>query len=131
MPPSAKITPPAAATAAGAPPAARGHAGGAGTVISIRDLQVHCANCSVRELCLSGGFDADEMRQIETLVKTRRRGHRGGALYRRGSGFAGPPGVPLGPLKATLPAEDGREQVSGYHMQGDIVGFDGIGTSHH
>ena len=28
-------------------------------------------------------------------------------------------------------AEDGREQVSGYHMLGDIVGLDGIGTDRH
>ena len=28
-------------------------------------------------------------------------------------------------------AEDGREQVSGYHMLGDIIGLDGIGTDHH
>ena len=28
-------------------------------------------------------------------------------------------------------AEDGREQVSGYHMLGDIVGLDGIGTDVH
>ena len=28
-------------------------------------------------------------------------------------------------------AEDGREQVSGYHMLGDIIGLDGIGTDQH
>jgi len=28
-------------------------------------------------------------------------------------------------------AEDGREQVSGYHMLGDIIGLDGIGTERH
>ena len=28
-------------------------------------------------------------------------------------------------------AEDGREQVTGYHILGEIIGFDGIGTDHH
>jgi CRP/FNR family transcriptional regulator len=37
----------------------------------------------------------------------------------------------MGSLKTTVLAEDGREQVTGYHMLGEIIGFDGIGTDHH
>jgi CRP/FNR family transcriptional regulator len=37
----------------------------------------------------------------------------------------------LGSLKTTVLAEDGREQVAGYHMLGDIIGLDGIGTDRH
>ena len=39
--------------------------------------------------------------------------------------------IRLGSLKTTVLAEDGREQVSGYHMPGDLVGLDGISTERH
>ena len=37
----------------------------------------------------------------------------------------------IGSLKTNMLVEDGREQVAGYHMPGDIIGLDGIGTDRH
>ena len=35
------------------------------------------------------------------------------------------------PLKTAVLAEDGREQITGYHMLGDIIGLDGMATDRH
>ena len=100
-------------------------------VISIRDLRTHCATCSVRELCLPIGLDANEMKQVDAMVSTRTRLKKGDALYRAGASFTALYAIRIGSLKTTVLAEDGREQVSGYHMLGDIIGLDGIGTDRH
>jgi CRP/FNR family transcriptional regulator len=100
-------------------------------VISIRDLRTHCATCSIRELCLPVGLATDEMKQVDALIATRTRLKRGETLYRAGEPFRALYAIRLGSLKSTVLAEDGREQVAGYHMLGDLVGLDGIGSGHH
>jgi CRP/FNR family transcriptional regulator len=37
----------------------------------------------------------------------------------------------LGSLKSSVTSEDAREQVTGFNMAGDMVGFDGMGTDAH
>jgi CRP/FNR family transcriptional regulator len=39
--------------------------------------------------------------------------------------------VRAGFFKASVVLEDGRDQVTGFHMAGEIVGMDGIGTERH
>jgi CRP/FNR family transcriptional regulator len=99
--------------------------------ISIRELKTHCMNCSVRELCLPVGVDQDGMRQIDGLVSERMHVKKGDTVYRAGDGFGSLYAIRVGSCKTTVLGEKGYEQVSGYHMMGDIVGLDGIGTGRH
>jgi CRP/FNR family transcriptional regulator, anaerobic regulatory protein len=103
----------------------------AAPVISIRDLKVHCSTCSMRELCLPLGLDPDEMKQVDAVLGNRVKLKKGDTLYRAGESFTSLFAIRLGSLKTTVLAEDGREQVSGYHMLGDIIGLDGIGIDRH
>jgi len=115
-------------------PAAPGRAAGgtaSAPVISLRDLKVHCSTCSMRELCLPVGLNADEMKQVDALIGSRTKLKKTDTLYRAGEPFTALFAIRLGSLKTTVLAEDGREQVSGYHMLGDIIGLDGIGTDRH
>jgi CRP/FNR family transcriptional regulator len=105
--------------------------GSAASVISIRDLKAHCSTCSMRELCLPVGLSPDELRQLDSLIGMRTKLKKGDTLYRAGESFSALFAVRLGSLKTTVLAEDGREQVSGYHMLGDIIGLDGIGSDRH
>ncbi|HEY2864326.1 MAG TPA: fumarate/nitrate reduction transcriptional regulator Fnr [Casimicrobiaceae bacterium] len=99
--------------------------------MSIRDLRTHCSTCSMRELCLPVGLDADALRQLDSAIANRMRIKKGGKLYRAGDPFTALYAIRLGSCKTTVLAEDGREQITGYHMMGDILGLDGIGTEHH
>lgn len=101
------------------------------TLISMRDLRTHCSGCSMRELCLPVGLDADALRQLDSAVAGRMRIKKGGKLYRAGEPFTALYAIRLGSCKTTVLAEDGREQITGYHMLGDILGMDGIGTERH
>ncbi len=111
--------------------AQRGPSAAPAPVISIRDLKTHCSTCSMRELCLPVGLNPDEVKQVDALVGNRVKLKKGDSLYRAGDTFSALYAVRLGSLKTTVLAEDGREQVSGYHMLGDIIGLDGIGSERH
>jgi CRP/FNR family transcriptional regulator, anaerobic regulatory protein len=64
-------------------------------------------------------------------VSTRVRVRRGAALYRRGDTFKSFYVVWLGSVKSTVASGDAREQVTGLHMAGEMVGFDGLESGLH
>jgi CRP/FNR family transcriptional regulator len=100
-------------------------------VISIRDLKTHCQTCSMRELCLPIGLSNDELKQVDALIAHRVKLKKNETLYRAGEPFHALYAIRIGSLKTTVLAEDGREQIAGYHMLGEIIGLDGIGTDRH
>jgi CRP-like cAMP-binding protein len=112
-------------------PPASTHDARRAAVVSIRDLKTRCATCSMRELCLPVGLSPDELTALDTAVGQRARLRKGEALYRAGDAFNALYAVRLGTFKTTVLAEDGREQIAGYHLQGDILGLDGLGTERH
>jgi CRP/FNR family transcriptional regulator len=99
--------------------------------ISVEDLKTHCLNCSLRELCLPVGLTADEMEHLDALIVKRTKLSKNEALYRVGEPFHALYAIRVGSLKTKMLVEDGREQVAGYHMPGDIIGLDGVGTDRH
>jgi CRP/FNR family transcriptional regulator len=96
-----------------------------------KDQSVRCSNCNLREICLPEGMSADEVQRINGLVSARRRLKKGEALQRAGEPFKSLYAVRSGSFKACIATEDGRDQVTGFKMSGEIIGLDGIGTSSH
>jgi len=101
------------------------------TVISIHEPSAHCASCSMRELCLPVGLEPDAVRQLDQIISSRTRVRKRESLYRPGDLFRAVYAIRLGTFKTTLLAEDGREQITGYHMAGEVVGLDGISNDRH
>jgi len=100
-------------------------------VVSIHALKQHCATCSLRELCLPIGLAQADLEQLDAVVGERRRLKKGEPLFRAGDPFSALYAVRLGTFKTTVLAEDGRDQVAGYHLPGDLVGLDGLGNQQH
>jgi len=100
----------------------------------LRDVsrsQAPCSSCNAKTNCLPADLDAEAMRQLEAIAKTRARLRKGETLYRAGGPFTALYAIRSGSFKTVLLAEDGRDQVAGYHMPGEIVGLDGIGNDVH
>lgn len=89
---------------------------------------VSCADCGLRDICLVEGLSAAELDRLTGMVATRRKVKRGEALYRAGDAFDAVYPIRLGFFKSRITADDGREQVTGFPMPGDILGFDAIST---
>lgn len=94
-------------------------------------LKAACAACNLRELCVPGGVSPRDLEQLDTLVATRRRVKRGEALFRAGDSFESIYAVRSGFFKTRLTSEDGRDQVTGFQMPGELLGLDGIATEIH
>jgi len=99
--------------------------------IRIEPLKVACASCNLRELCLPMGLSDGQLEQLEGLVNQRRSVARGEALFHNGDTFTALYAVRAGFFKTCITAEDGRSQVTGFQMAGELLGLDGIGTERH
>jgi CRP/FNR family transcriptional regulator, anaerobic regulatory protein len=91
----------------------------------------HCTTCNLRELCLPCGLTEPDTALLGDLVYTRKRVRRGESLYRAGGSFDSLYAIRSGFFKRSVVLEDGRDQVIGFHMAGEILGMDGIGTESH
>ncbi|MCC2632197.1 MAG: transcriptional regulator [Ramlibacter sp.] len=94
-------------------------------------IKVACSNCSLRELCMPVGLSDDELARIDAVISTRRRVKRKTALFRSGEKFHALYAIRTGTFKTCVNAEDGRDQVTGFQMAGEIVGLDGIVNDQH
>ena len=99
--------------------------------ISIGHLKTACSQCNLRELCLPYGLSDPELDRLDELVGTRRKIKRHSHLYRSGDSFEAIYAIRTGFFKTDVLLEDGRDQVTGFQMAGEILGMDGISTEHH
>ena len=77
------------------------------------------------------GLSNDDLERIDELVATRRRIKRGEYLYQNGDPFTSLYAIRTGFFKTCVTTEDGRDQVTGFQMAGEIIGLDGIVTDQH
>jgi len=94
-------------------------------------IKVACSNCNLRELCMPMGLNDDEMKRIDEVVATRRKIARGETLFRNGEKFNALYAIRTGFFKTCISSEDGRDQVTGFQMAGEIIGLDGIVSDQH
>ena len=99
--------------------------------ISLSSLRAACSQCNLRELCLPYGLSEHEVRKLDSMVAARRRLRRGQHMYRAGDPFEAIYAIKTGFFKTDVLLEDGRDQVTGFQMAGEILGMDGIGTEAH
>ena len=90
-----------------------------------------CSGCSLRTQCLPVGLNQTQATSLDTLVQTRKKVRRGESLFRSGDAFASLYVVRSGFFKTRVATADGRDQVSGFQMAGDMLGIDGIGAAQH
>jgi CRP/FNR family transcriptional regulator len=94
-------------------------------------LKTTCSTCHLRELCLPCGMTGTDVDRLDTLLFGRRKVRAGETLYRAGDKFQFIYAVRSGTLKSSLMLADGREQVSGFHIAGEMVGLDGAAQGEH
>lgn len=94
-------------------------------------FKVACSSCNLRELCLPVGLSAPQLERLDSLIATRRTVQRGEALFHVGDSFQSLYAVRTGFFKTCVSAEDGRDQVTGFQMAGELLGLDGISNDRH
>jgi CRP/FNR family transcriptional regulator len=95
------------------------------------EIRISCSNCSLAELCLPHGLTEAELVQLEKIVKHKPPMQPGQHLYRAGDPSFSLYAVRSGTLKSYYTTDDGDEQVLGFTLPGEIVGFDGLSDGHY
>ncbi len=98
---------------------------------TVAELKIACGSCNLRELCLPLGIGEAEMARLDSLVAQRRTVRRGESLFRCGEPFEAVYAVRTGFFKTRVSSTDGRDQVTGFQMAGELLGLDGISTDRH
>ena len=94
-------------------------------------IKVACSNCNMRELCMPIGLSENELQRIDDLIGARRKVKRNETLFRNGEKFTALYAIRTGFFKTSVATEDGRDQVTGFQMAGEIMGLDGIVSDFH
>ena len=92
-------------------------------------LQTQCTTCSLKELCLPIGLNPEEFKQLDAIVKQGRRVKKGEFLFHTGEAFTSLFAIRTGFFKTTINTQDGRDQVTGFFMSGEMMGMDGLSSN--
>ncbi|HEY0887826.1 MAG TPA: helix-turn-helix domain-containing protein [Ramlibacter sp.] len=90
-----------------------------------------CATCRVSTLCLPGGLSEDDLQPLDSLLLTTRRVAAGQSIFAEGDPFRFIYAVRSGTCKTAMLRSDGREQVTGFHMAGEVMGLEGLAHGTH
>ena len=99
--------------------------------IPIHELHSKCSTCALGRFCLPLGLSPLESDTLDTLVTDRIRLKKGEPLYRQGGPLNAIYGVRFGSIKTEITLSDGREQVTGFFLPGEILGLGDIGDEKH
>lgn len=92
---------------------------------------VSCRDCRMSALCIPLSLKSDELYKLEQVI------HRGSPLQARepvfhcGDKFRAVYAVRSGSVKSFCIDHDGREQVTGFYLPGEIFGWDGLADDQH
>lgn len=93
-------------------------------------LTVTCQRCSLRGICEPADLPAAEQARLDAIIERRRPYSRGEHLYRAGEPFRSVFCVKSGSIKTYATTDKGEEQVTGFHLPGELIGLEGISTGH-
>ncbi|MGP1665958.1 MAG: cyclic nucleotide-binding domain-containing protein, partial [Rhodanobacter sp.] len=100
-------------------------------VLDLNQLRRSCSSCALHELCLPAGIGVEDLQRLDSAVRDRRALEQGGMLYRDGDIFHALYVVRSGSLKTFTLNEAGEVQILGFHLPGEIIGFDALATDRH
>ena len=104
---------------------------GSGKVINIRGLKQACKHCSLHDLCLPLGMSDEDLDLLQTIIRQRRPIQRNDHLYRPGDRLTSVFAVRSGSIKTYTLTNDGQEQITGFHLPGELLGLDAISEGVH
>ncbi len=90
-----------------------------------------CESCGVRALCLPVSLDGEALSLMDDLVKRRAPLKKGDYLFRTGDTFKSLYAIQYGSMKSYGLTVDGKEQVTGFHLTGEVLGMDAIDEDVH
>ena len=89
-------------------------------------FQPDCANCSLASICLPIALEDDDVVRLEDVLKRGALKRRGEHVFRAADACDSLFAVRSGAIKSYRVSADGEEQITGFHLPGEIFGLSGI-----
>ena len=90
---------------------------------------IHCQDCSISQLCIPFTLNEHELDQLDNIIERKKPIQKGQTLFKAGDELKSLYAIRSGTIKSYTITEQGDEQITGFHLAGDLVGFDAIGTA--
>ena len=90
------------------------------------NFTIRCQNCSFSHLCIPVSLNQNEMESLDDIIQRKRPMQKSTQLTEAGQKFTSLYAVRSGSFKSYISAKDGEQQITGFHLPGDIIGFDGL-----
>jgi CRP/FNR family transcriptional regulator len=98
-------------------------------IASDGDEYQFCSTCAFSAACLQQGFDKSMLRELHVLVEHIGPFESGQHIFREGDPFTAIAAVRGGTVKTYVVDADGREQVQGFFLPGEVIGLSAISQS--
>lgn len=98
---------------------------------SCKGFSISCTNCNLSELCLPFSLGNDDLDKLDNMIERKKPYQKGQRLVEAGQNLRSLYAVRSGSFKSFLIDQEGIQQITGFHLPGDIIGFDGIATNQH
>ncbi len=92
---------------------------------------IKCQNCNISELCLPFSLNDKELNTLDEIIDRKRPIHKGDKIFSDGQELHSLFAIRSGTFKSFTVNEQGEEQITGFHLAGDLLGFDAIVESEH
>ena len=92
---------------------------------------INCQDCGFSQLCLPFSLNDSELDQLDHIIQRKRPAHKGDHLFEAGKPLQALYAVRTGSFKTYTLTEQGEEQITAFHLPGDVIGFDAIGENAH
>ncbi|WP_194789982.1 cyclic nucleotide-binding domain-containing protein [Pseudomonas sp. UFMG81] len=90
---------------------------------------VKCLACTLSRLCLPASLSADEVDQLERIVRRNRPLKKGEYLFKADEPMEHVFALRSGAIKQYLLDAEGNERVTGFVLPGELLGLDAIGAT--
>jgi len=90
--------------------------------------QIKCQTCSIKRLCLPVLLADSEIEYLDNIVQRKRVLKKGEFLFKAGDPFDAIHAIRSGSLKSYTISTDGIEQLTGFHLPGEMVGLNAVST---
>lgn len=92
---------------------------------------IACSQCGVYQLCMPLGLDRADMGLLESIVKRKEVYKRGQVLFRPRDRFEYIYAIRSGSAKTYVSTDDGRVQITGFHIAGELLGLSALASRVH
>ncbi|WP_394173297.1 fumarate/nitrate reduction transcriptional regulator Fnr [Thalassotalea litorea] len=90
-----------------------------------------CANCRISELCLPFSLSSSELNLLDQIIKRKKPIQKNQTLFKSSDNLQSLYAIRSGTFKSYIETARGEHQITGFHLPGDVIGFDALSEKIH